>query len=130
MKTNNSSPWGAIQTVTALGGGIESVSTASHGGIHLPAALHRAMPAALKHLNSYSGWGSPWFEEDVEWALPCIAFPEHFDARSCYYAVQTIQAYAGRTDYMAGAANWLAGWDGNAARAKAATFTPPAVLAS
>jgi len=39
--------------------------------------------------------GAPWFEEDCDWALVALAFPDYFDSQSIYHAVQAVQ---GRTD--------------------------------
>ena len=69
-------PWGVAQTVTVIADGIESVSTSSHGGIRLSAERQAQMPERFVGLNKY-GRGC-WYEEDCEWALVAVAFPEHF----------------------------------------------------
>lgn len=95
------SPWGRVQHATILAPGIVSVSTSSHGGIH----LDRAHQAALVRRFS-SAWSEkpcgrfcePWYEEDCDWCIPWLMFDgeilahlratgqswelDHFDANS------------------------------------------------
>ena len=110
MKFNKHlTPWGSADQVSAIGIGILSVQTPGHGGIFVPDELLTLMPAALRNSNQYSGTGSNWFEEDVEWALVCAAFPHLFPVRSCFYALATIESYANAEpgEYFHGAAQWL-----------------------
>lgn len=72
-----SSPWGAVQHITQLAEGIVMVSTASHGGIKLSAERYAAMPAAFRE-TGYSKGG--WYEEDCDWALVAVTFPDAFKA--------------------------------------------------
>jgi len=76
--------------------GIWSVSTAGHGGLYVSHDRLLQMPAILSADTPYSG-GS-WFEEDCDWCLVCAAFPADFDARSCFYALQTIDS---KDEYLA-----------------------------
>ena len=71
------SPWGAIQDAKQEMPGVWKVYTASHGGYILSAERFAAMPAACK-INMYGG--GKCFEEDCEWALVAVAFPEEFFA--------------------------------------------------
>ena len=66
----SSSPWGAIQTVEALGPDAVVVTTASHGGIRLSEAAFLRLPDSLQ-VTAYSAAG--WYEEDCDWALPYLA---------------------------------------------------------
>lgn len=72
------SPWGAIQTMTEVAPGILQVTTPSHGGLYVTADLVAQMPEHLRE-TPYSSGG--WFEEDVDWALVALAFPQHFTAQ-------------------------------------------------
>ena len=64
MKTGSSTPWGPAQTVTDLGRGIFSVSTAGHGGVFVPASLLSLIPTKEQaYAEKWSGSRS-WFEED------------------------------------------------------------------
>lgn len=112
-------PWGNPDGIRAMGRGVLLVSTASHGGIFVPDDLLHAMPAALK-CNFYGGGN--WFEEDCEWALVCLAYPELFAAASWPCAAQTIQTYNYGGTYHS-AAQWLASSAGDSFRAR---ISPPA----
>jgi hypothetical protein len=81
------SPWGAVQTATELAPGITSVTTASHGGIKLSAARYAKMPKAFKS-TPYSSGG--WYEEDCDWAMVAVTFPEAFSAEAVQAAKRTI----------------------------------------
>jgi hypothetical protein len=67
MKKGSRSPWGSVQTSRSLAAGIVSVSTASHGGIHVSAALNSEIPESLRASNG-------WYEEDCQAAIPLYFF--------------------------------------------------------
>lgn len=83
-KTGEWSPWGRIDQVKILAEGITSVSTSSHGGIHLSPALNAAMPEALRG-------ESGWYEEDDEWANVALAYPHAFDESAQASAHATVK---------------------------------------
>ena len=122
MKMNT--PWGCADKVEQIGGGLVSVQTPSHGGIFVPLDSYRKMPVALQ-CNIYGG--RTWFEEDIEWALVALAFPQYFDARSMHYAVGAFEHYAGKAPY-ASAAEWLA-TDSDGVRLAKLHATMPAAAA-
>lgn len=110
MEFTKNTPWGQAQHVKPVGDqGIRFVSCTGHGGIFVPDALMAKMPEALKGSNSYSGSGQ-WFEEDVEWAIPVLAFPEQFPKVDCKAAVETIGFYADKKvdEYLYSVVKWLA----------------------
>ena len=72
MYKGKSSPWGKIQDVKELAAGIDCVSTAGHGGIKLDRQRNAKMP-------EYMRLAGGWYEEDCEWALPALVFPEVFN---------------------------------------------------
>lgn len=118
MEFTRNTPWGHADTVKTVGDqGIRFVSTPSHGGIFVPDMLMAKMPEALKGSNSYSGCGQ-WFEEDVEWAIPVLAFPEQFPKADCKAAVETIGFYAGKKvdEYLYSVVQWLASPQGDAVK--------------
>lgn len=80
--------------------------------------LYRTMPPALQ-ANVYGG--GTWFEEDVEWALVALAFPQHFDARQIAAAVSTINYYKEPGTPYHAAFTWLHTTDQGAERIKQAT---------
>lgn len=70
-------PWGPSQHQKSLAEGITLVETASHGGIHINAARIAAMPQGLRDFTPFTGKPG-WYEEDCDWAIVALAFPEHF----------------------------------------------------
>lgn len=103
-------PWGPAQSEKTIAPGITSYTTAGHGGIHLTMERVQAMPAALRAITPYAhnerdplNECGRWYEEDCDWALVALAFPEHFDDYSLLCAVQTVRPES----YMAMAATWL-----------------------
>jgi hypothetical protein len=87
-------PWGESQTVREIAEGITLVTTAGHGGYLLSPARRSAMPDALHAFETFAGGNA--YEEDCDWAVVAVAFPEHFDALSVLYAVHTIEGGADR----------------------------------
>lgn len=103
MSKHIPTPWGVSDHVTPIAHGILQVDTPSHGGIFVPRPRYRTMPEPLRH-NPYGG--DTWFEEDMEWGLVVLAFPEFFTPRERYYAVHTFKDQGPESTY-AGAAAWL-----------------------
>src|SRR5437763_10737944 len=119
MSTKLNTPWGFADQVSPIGDhGILCASTPGHGGLFVPDELLGRLPQALRGSNSYSGKRN-WFEEDVEWAIPVIAFPEEFPAKDCQAAVSTIECYKNHKpgEYLYSAVKWLAGPGGDAVKA-------------
>ncbi len=84
-----SSPWGRPDSQTILAAGIVRVSCEGHGGIFVSLERFAQMPECFR-VDPYSDGG--WFEEDREAFLVCLAFPEEFDDRAIWYAVNFILA--------------------------------------
>lgn len=84
-------PWGHSQHSTKIAVGIRFYSTASHGGIHLSPKRELELPEAIKKCASEF---SPWFEEDLNWALVCLAFPQHFNQKQCKDAIEMITTWS------------------------------------
>lgn len=82
--TGSRSPWGTIQHVTAHADGIASVSTAGHGGIKLNRYRNAKVPAAARRKGG-------WYEEDCEYAIPVLTFPEAFDPTHVEVARQSLK---------------------------------------
>lgn len=86
-------PWGPAYDAIVHAGGIVSYHTASHGGICLTAARFADMPTPLRagtaHLVAPSG--RAWFEEDCNWCIPVLAFPEAFLAEQVTQAEVTLR---------------------------------------
>jgi hypothetical protein len=73
-----STPWGPSQLATIYADGIVFHMTASHGGFHLSIERNARVSPLLRK-------SSPWYEEDVEWAIVALTFPDLFTAyeRKC-----------------------------------------------
>jgi hypothetical protein len=83
-------PWGPVQQFEELAPGIVQVSTAGHGGIWVSAERLEKMPVKR---TAFSQGG--WFEEDVDWALVAIAFPEAFERKPPIW-METARSIVGR----------------------------------
>src|SRR5271165_6274308 len=65
------SPWGKVDHTEELAPGIWSVSTPGHGGLKLSTQRNGMMPPYMKRAGG-------WYEEDCEWSLVALVFPEVF----------------------------------------------------
>jgi hypothetical protein len=77
-------PWGQAQQRTKIADGIWSASCAGHGGIWISEERRAAMPDVLRDFKTFAGFD--WFEEDQDWAVVALAFPEHFNEHVRYTA--------------------------------------------
>ena len=69
VREGQRSPWGTIDYVSHWDVGITNVGTAGHGGVKLSPGRNRDVHPA---------WRRPggWYEEDCEWAIVAVTFPE------------------------------------------------------
>lgn len=82
------SPWGPIESTETIADGITFISTASHGGIRLSQWRHKIVLRAIPAWETFAG--GRWYEEDCDWAVLALIFPEKFptktkDARTMVY---------------------------------------------
>ncbi len=66
-----STPWGGSQLATIYAEGVVSHETSGHGGFHLSSDRNLQVDAAVR---SATGW----YEEDCEWAIVALTFPDLF----------------------------------------------------
>jgi hypothetical protein len=64
-------PWGVSQGATVYAEGVESHSTAEHGGFSLSAERNERVHPLLRVRDG-------WYEEDCAWAVVAITFPDLF----------------------------------------------------
>ncbi|SEM59879.1 hypothetical protein SAMN04515666_11542 [Bosea lupini] len=64
-------PWGVSQCATVYTEGVESHSTAGHGGFKLSAERNEHVHPLLRAMDG-------WYEEDCAWAVVAITFPDLF----------------------------------------------------
>lgn len=79
-----STPWGGSQMAVIYAEGIVAHSTAGHGGFHLSADRNAQIHPLLRK-------DSPWYEEDCEWAIVALSFPELFTGYERSMAEKTIR---------------------------------------
>jgi hypothetical protein len=71
IRIGSYTPWGAAETVTPLGTeGAAFVSTPGHGGVYLPPALAKKMPASIVAASFLKS--ATWWEEDCDAAWPMV----------------------------------------------------------
>ena len=86
MMTPKTSPWGKVQFCEQIAEGIVSVSTAGHGGLKLSAKRNNQIPEEAR---IHTGW----YEEDCEWAIVALVFPEEFPTVPASAIVQCCKEY-------------------------------------
>src|SRR5207344_1057649 len=60
-------PWGDADSARVIVEGVGSVSTPSHGGIKLSAAMNAQVPEYMRKAGG-------WYEEDCDWCIPFVVF--------------------------------------------------------
>lgn len=85
MRYTISTPWGPAQDAELIAEGIIRYDTPSHGGYHVSDERLAEMPAVLRVVKPYAGRG--WYEEDEDWQIVALAWPELFAASSVYFAL-------------------------------------------
>jgi hypothetical protein len=87
MAMATSTPWGASQYSKSYGRGIVFYGTAGHGGFHVSKTLMEKIPDYMR-ATPYSGGG--WFEEDCDWAIVALIFPDRFKPEDVESAKKTL----------------------------------------
>ncbi len=77
-------PWGISQSATIYAEGVTCYSTAGHGGFKLSAARNRKVDPVLRVKGG-------WYEEDADWAIVAISFPDLFTAFERRHAEKTVK---------------------------------------
>lgn len=65
-------PWGESDSEEVLADGITLVLTPSHGGIRLSDERQKQLPEGIENFLH----DAEWWEEDLDWAIPYIAFQD------------------------------------------------------
>lgn len=89
-------PWGEAQDSKEYAPGIVFHSTASHGGFHLSAERIAEMPKALQEFVPFGGpqkGPGRWFEEDCDWSVVALSFPQFFREKDIEAAHRTLKGY-------------------------------------
>lgn len=96
MSPTIETPWGPSQTTDEIAPGITLHTTASHGGYHLSDQRVASMPKPLRDFIPFGGMQTGpgrWFEEDCDWAVVALAFPQIFPADAIPAALKTLEHY-------------------------------------
>lgn len=84
VSSQMSTPWGTSQGGTVFGEGITKHHTAGHGGFHLTHDRNIKVDSRLRNSGG-------WYEEDVEWAIVAITFPNLFTSLERREAERTMR---------------------------------------
>jgi hypothetical protein len=86
--------WGFNQTFSKIGSGVYWVDTQTHGGIVV--SKTRAAQIKEKFPDFHSSFSSNYeYEEDCDWAVVAMAFPDLFDDYGFYCAYRTLACREG-----------------------------------
>ena len=85
-KTPKTTPWGQAEVIHPVTDGIAFVTTPSHGGYWLSPDRLAKVPNHWRLARFRPTSDSPWFEEDCDWCLVALTFPEHFPAEAADHA--------------------------------------------
>ena len=72
------------------------VQTASHGGFYLDAEMNAQVPEAWR-VATFNDLGlAGWYEEDCDWCLVALTFPQHFTVSQMADAYRTFGGFVRR----------------------------------
>jgi len=77
-------PWGPADFATEYAPGLVLYSTPGHGGFHVSAEWLAQMPepyrSAVPFTQRHGRSGPGWYEEDCDWSIVALSFPQFFTA--------------------------------------------------
>jgi hypothetical protein len=76
IKEYKFTPWGHPDQLEIIADGITLYMTPSHGGFKISEARRKAMPEPYRSIETFAGGN--WYEEDCDWCLLVLSFPEEF----------------------------------------------------
>lgn len=82
-------PWGPSQSEETIAEGIDWYTTASHGGCRISPERQGRIQQVFPGWTSWAG--GAWYEEDCDWAVVVLVFPECFDAAARQAALRTLE---------------------------------------
>lgn len=110
-------PWGHADHVQWIADGIAHVFTSSHGGFYVSSERLDALPVPFRKFVPFAKLPN-WFEEDCDWAVVTLAFPDLFPQDTLRAAVQTVLGM--RPEYFGPVRQWLESANGVELRARVA----------
>lgn len=87
-------PWGPSQRSHEIAPGIVRHDTASHGGFYVSPDRVAQMPDVLRAFRPWAG--ANWYEEDCDWTIVALAFPDLFPADTLSAAIAILKRYQPR----------------------------------
>lgn len=102
-------PWGTPEIQSTIGPGIILVSTARHGGLYLDENRWAELVKTLPEFRSFAG--DYWLEEDCDFTVAVILWPDLFDPYCVRSSARYIQSGGARC-----CKNWLASAAGKKTR--------------
>jgi hypothetical protein len=84
-------PWGHPDSVREIAPGIIHYETPSHGGFWLSPERVAEMPPCLRAFKPFAG--ANWYEEDCDWSIVALAFPQYFRDDAIAAALATVRHY-------------------------------------
>lgn len=86
-------PWGPAQDMHEIALGLYLVETPSHGGYFLEQEINDLVPHALRESTFCGNGFSGWYEEDCDWAIVVVCFPEFFSSKKYNEALNIMEAH-------------------------------------
>lgn len=83
-----STPWGKADYAYRYARGVTSYSCPGHGGFKLSATRQAQVHPALSHIGD-----NGWYEEDCEWSVVAVTFPELFPYKHVEHAINSLKNY-------------------------------------
>ena len=80
-------PWGPSQSQETLAPGLVRVDTAGHGGYHVSEKRWQEIETMFPAFRSWTG--RHWLEEDCDWALAPLTWPDLFSSQSIFDALRS-----------------------------------------
>ena len=91
MNNTIETPWGKPDSSEEIAPGIVRHDTPSHGGYYVAPERVAEMPEPLRDFKPFAG--PNWYEEDCDWCIVALAFPQLFPAEYAPAAMETLKHY-------------------------------------
>lgn len=102
--TPKHTPWGAPRRSQEIARGLIFFDCPGHGGYWLAKERERARIDRFPWFKTFSG--GPWYEENCDWSVVALTFPENFSDDAIRGAVRTVRAYSTRATYRLPSSGW------------------------
>lgn len=88
ISSHAATPWGRADFQIVYAAGITFFSTPSHGGFYVSPTLRNAMPEPYRSHPPFCRQPG-WYEEDCDWAVVALSFPQFFSPEELEAASRT-----------------------------------------